>query len=344
MELSNRYAKQIKVSYIGASGQSKLQNLDIAVIGQGALGSVLAEQLVRAGVGTLRIIDRDFVELSNLHRQFIYTEQDAEQFLPKALAAEAYYNKINSNVTIQAHVADLSSSNIDELLHNVHLIVDGTDNFAVRYLINDYAVAHHIPWIYGAIVGTSGSTATFIPGQTPCYACLFPVEPEFGAVDTCDTAGVISPIVQMVASIQATEVMKIATNQFDALHQSLFQLDCWTNEQLKLDISSAKNSNCPVCNQHQYLYLHRQDRPLASSMLCGRNSVQVTAFELASISLDQLQSYYSGHYEMRRNTYLLKLIYNENITIVFFPNGRAIVQGTEQIQLAEAIIAKIVQF
>jgi len=339
----SRYSKQLKISHIGATGQTKLHKARCAIVGLGALGSVIAEQLARAGIGYLRLIDRDFVEISNLQRQIMYTETDAIQFFPKATAAAQHLQAINSNIEIEPIIADLSAINIEEYLDGIDIIIDGSDNFSVRYLINEYSIAHEIPWVYGAVVGTSGSTATFIPKKTPCYRCLFPKKPTLGAVETCDTAGVLSPIVHMIASIQVTEVIKYCSHNLAALHQSLLQLDCWTNDQLKLNIAHAKKTDCPVCVHQHFENLQHNEPNVYSSSLCGRDAVQVTLPASSNITLDQLEEYYDEHYKLKRNAYLLKLFYDDQLTIVFFPDGRAIVQGTDNIVRAEAIIAHIVK-
>lgn len=337
-----RYAKQIKISYIRSEGQDLLSQARCAVIGLGALGSVISEQLARAGIGYLRLIDRDFVEYSNLQRQTLYTENDAKQFMPKATAAAEHLSAINSSIAIEAIIADLTAANIKEHLESIDIIVDGSDNFNIRYLINEYSVANGIPWVYGAVVGTNGSTATFVPEKTPCYQCLFPHQPTYGTVETCDTVGVLSPIVHMIASIQATEVIKYCSGNSEALHASLLQLDCWNNDQLKLAISHARRADCPVCGLHRYPLLHENERTTLSSSLCGRSSVQVTFSDSTNISLHQLEEQYSSHYKIKRNMYLLKLSYDYQITIVFFPDGRAIVQGTDNIARAEAIVARFI--
>lgn len=338
-----RYSKQIKVSHIGATGQSELHKARCAIVGLGALGSVIAEQLARAGFGYLRLIDRDFVEFSNLQRQIMYTEEDAIHFLPKSTTAAHHLQAINSMIEIEPIIADLSANNVEQYLSDIDIVLDGSDNFSVRYLINEYCIANDIPWIYGAVVGTSGSTATIIPNKTACYQCLFPEKPALGTVETCDTAGVLSPIVHMIASIQVTEAIKYCSHNIDALHQSLLQLDCWTNDQLKLNIAHARKNDCPVCADHRFENLQQDEANMYSSSLCGRDSVQVTLPTSKKYTLEQLYAYYTTHYKLLKNPYLLKLYYDAQHTVVFFPDGRAIVQGTEHIKQAEAIIAQLIQ-
>lgn len=337
-----RYSKQIKVHTIGTLGQEKLSAASCAVIGLGALGSAIADLLVRAGIGYLRIIDRDFVEVSNLHRQTLYNEQDAEQFLPKAIAAAHALRRVNSSVTIEPIIADVHAGNIEQLLDGIDFIVDGSDNFTVRYLMNDYSVAYNKPWVYGAVVGTSGSTATFIPQHTPCFRCLFPDPPELGALDTCDTAGVLGPIVQMVAAIQAAEILKLAIGQIDHCNKQLLQLDCWSLQQFKLDIAHAKNEHCPCCGQGKREWLSEASF-IASTSICGRQTIQLTLAEPLPFTLEELAELYSKAYETKQNRYLVKIRYNDQLDIVFFPDHRVMIQGTEDVEYARNILKKFVE-
>jgi len=339
---SLRYAKQIKVHTIGALGQEKLASASCAVIGMGALGSAIADLLVRAGIGYLRIIDRDFVEVSNLHRQTLYNEHDAEQFMPKAMAAAQALRRINSSITIDPVIADVHAGNIEQLLDGIDLIGDGSDNFTVRYLMNEYSVAYNKPWVYGAVVGTSGSTATFIPQQTPCFRCLFPQPPELGAVDTCDTAGVLGPIVQMIASIQAAEIMKLATGQLEQCNKQLIQLDCWSLQQFKLDIAHAKNENCPCCSRGEREWFSEASL-ITSTNICGRQTIQLTLAKPLPFSLDELVDLYSKTYETKKNRYLVKIQYSDQLDIIFFPDHRIMVQGTEDVEYAKNILKKFVE-
>lgn len=341
-EQFTRYAKQMKVYHIGREGQQKLSAASCAIIGAGALGAAIAEQLVRAGIGYLRIIDRDFVELSNLHRQTLYTEQDAQQFMPKAIAASKALKQINSTIVIDGVIADVNSGNIRNLLDDVDIIVDGSDNFTIRYLLNDYCVAHNKTWVYGAVTGTSGVTTTFTPHQTPCFRCLFPEPPELGALDTCDTVGVLGPVVTMIAAIQAMEVIKFASGHTDQLNRQLIQLDCWSLQMYKLDIAQARSEQCPCCVGGQFHWMSQSETTSASS-LCGRESIQLTLAAPLPYSLEELAQLYSASYIIKRNRYLLKLSYSEQITVIFFPDSRLMIQGTEDLQYAAAIVNKLIQ-
>lgn len=341
-QLETRYGKQIKVHTLGVRAQEKLSLASCAIIGMGALGSAIADQLVRAGIGYLRIIDRDFVELSNLHRQTLYDEHDAEQFMPKAIAAAHKLRRINSTVNIDPVIADVHAANIEQLLDEVDIIIDGSDNFTVRYLINDYSVAHRKPWIYGAVVGTSGSSATFIPSLTPCFCCLFPEPPELGAVDTCDTAGVIGPIVQMIASIQATEALKLASGQQEHCNKQLIQLDSWTMQLMKLEIAQAQQATCACCGQGNYQWL-KQPEEFSSTSLCGRETIQLTLAKPLSMTLEQLQEHFSRAYEVKVNRYLLKVKFSDQINVIFFPDNRIMIQGTEDVDYAATLTKKLVE-
>ncbi|REK69366.1 ThiF family adenylyltransferase [Paenibacillus paeoniae] len=340
--IGDRYSRQIRYSHIGLEGQNQLERSRIAIVGMGALGSVLAQHLVRAGVGYTRLIDRDIVEWSNLQRQMLYTEQDANEMLPKAAAAASRLRAINSSVTVEPVMTDLSSANASQWLEGVDLILDGTDNFSVRYLINDFSLQSGTPWIYGGAVGASGMTMTVIPHETACYRCLFPEPPAPGATDSCETAGVISPIVDIIASVQATDAIKLLSGNRDALHRTLFQVDLWNHAWLPINIDQARRSDCPACgDHHRYEFLNRQDRETVATALCGRQSVQLTPGVSAHLNLDDMAGRLSVMGQVYQNPYLLKLQLAGDVTFVLFPDGRAIVQGTEDSARARSIYAEL---
>lgn len=339
--IEDRYSRQIRYSPIGLEGQRRLQNSKIAIVGMGALGSVLAQHLVRAGVGYARLIDRDIVEWSNLQRQMLYTERDADHLLPKAVAAANHLQAINSSVIAEPIMADLNAANAAELLEGFDLLLDGTDNFSVRYLINDYSLKANIPWVYGGAVGASGMTMTVIPHETACYRCLFPDPPAPGTTDTCETAGVISPIVDIIASIQAAEALKLLSGNREALHRTLFQVDLWNHAWLPLSIAQARRSNCPACGDNRYEFLDQSDRETVATALCGRQSVQLIPGIAASLDLDLLAGKLSAVGQVYRNAYLLRLQLSGDMTFVLFPDGRAIVQGTEDSTRARSIYAEL---
>jgi adenylyltransferase/sulfurtransferase len=339
---TNRYARQTRFRPIGESGQRKLSEARVAVVGVGALGCVIAQHLVRSGVGYVRLIDRDIVEWSNLQRQLLYTEQDATDLLPKTEAAARRLAAMNSHVAIEPVSADLSADNADSLLKEVDLILDGTDNFTVRYLINDYAVMHGLPWIYGGAVGASGMTMTVLPGATPCYRCVFPDLPPPGASDTCETAGVISPIIDVIASVQATEAIKLLTGNVGSLHGTLFQVDLWNHAWMPLSISHARRSDCPCCgsNGHFDHLEHSGHAPVAAA-LCGRNSVHLSPGASVQLDLGKLAEQLAPAGEIDRNPYLLRIRLHNGMTFVLFGDGRAIIQGTDETSKARSIYAEL---
>ncbi|MFF2888413.1 ThiF family adenylyltransferase [Paenibacillus sp. NPDC057967] len=339
--IQDRYSRQIRYGRIGPEGQNRLQSARIAIVGMGALGSVLAQHLVRSGVGYTRLIDRDIVEWSNLQRQMLYTEQDAEGLLPKAAAAAAHLRAINSAVIVEPVMADLNSANASQWLGDVDLILDGSDNFSVRYLINDYSLKSNTPWIYGGAVGATGMTLSIIPQETPCYRCLFPEPPAPGTTDTCETAGVISPIVDIIASIQATEAIKLLSGNREALHGTLFQVDLWNHAWLPVNISHARKDDCPACRNQRYEFLEEQRRETVATALCGRQSVQLLPGQSARLDLDAMARQLSAIGQVYQNPYLLRLQLSGGMTFVLFPDGRVIVQGTEDLARARSIYAEL---
>lgn len=338
----DRYSRQIRFARIGKKGQASIGASRIAIVGMGALGSVLSQHLVRAGVGYVRVIDRDVIEWSNLQRQMLYTEQDAADLLPKAEAAAKRLRAMNSSIRIEPVAADLTAANAEELLAGVDLVLDGSDNFTVRYLVNDFSLMHHVPWIYGGAVGAAGMTMTFIPGETACYRCLFPDPPPPGTTDTCETAGVISPIIDVIASVQATEALKLLSGNVGSLHRTLFQVDLWNHSWLPLDMSHAKRDDCPACSQKHYEFLEHIEQETVAVALCGRDSVHLTPGRSAiALNLESLAAQLSSAGRISRNAYLLKVNLPGNMTFVLFQDGRAIVQGTEDPTKARSIYAEL---
>jgi len=340
----NRYARQIRFTPIGADGQRSLEQSRVAIVGMGALGSVIASHLVRSGVGYVRIIDRDIIETSNLQRQMLYTEQDVSELKPKAEAAATHLRSFNSEVTIEPIVADLTAANAEELLSGVDLIVDGSDNFSVRYLMNDFSIKHTIPWIYGGAVGASGMTMTIIPGKTPCYRCLFANPPQPGTTDTCETAGVISPVVDIIASTESAEAIKLLSGNTQALHGTLFQVDVWNHAWIPVSLNNSKRSDCPTCGERRFDFLDQSHEESAAAALCGRNSVQITPSAPASLQLEQLALRLKDAGVITLNRYLLRIELSSSMTIVVFPDGRAIVQGTDHLAKARSIYAEILGY
>lgn len=338
-----RYAKQIKVSHFGEEGQKKLKNSHVAIVGVGALGCIVAEQLTRAGVGKLTLIDRDFVELSNLQRQQLYTEQDVISYMPKSIAACDRLKSINSTITINPIVSHLNSNNINQCLDEAELIIDATDNLSTRYLINEYAVREKKAWIHGAVASTYGRMLFIRPGETPCFNCLYPITPELDGLDTCDTVGVLSSIVNIIGSLQVTEALKWLIDKKDCIASQLIEFDVWNHQLLKIDVHHAMQANCPVCVHKQYKYLGQHISEPKTAILCGRNTVQVVYAKLNQHTFEHYVQKFSEKFEIMRNKYLCKVTYKSNI-ITFFPDGRCLIQGTDNIEEAETIISIIFDF
>lgn len=340
--LPGRYSRQLLFSPIGPEGQRRMMTSRAAIVGMGALGTVLANHLVRAGVGYVRLIDRDFVEESNLQRQMLYEESDALASRPKAEAARDRLLRINSLVEIDAHVTDLNPGNAEELLSGVDLVLDGTDNFSVRFLINDVCVKHGIPWIYGGAVSSRGVVMAVRPGVTPCLRCMFSQPPEQGAAETCDTAGVIGPIIHVVASYQAAEALKLLSGNEEQLNGSMLHFDMWHNFQGSVDVSAGRAEQCPCCGQRCFEYLTAERSGETIQSLCGRNSVQIVPVRPRSLKLDEWESSLSRLGPVTRNAFLLKFQASPELTLVLFPDGRALIQGTDDPIAAKSIYSRYI--
>ncbi len=340
-ETPNRYDRQSRFVPFGEEGQRELAKGRALVCGCGALGSVVADTLVRAGVGFVRIVDRDFLELNNLQRQVLFDEDDVAQRLPKAIAATNKLRRINSEIEIEPVVADVTHRNIAALAGDVDVIVDGTDNFAVRFLVNDFAVKQGTPWIYGGCIGAEGQSMTILPGQTGCLACLMPEAPPPGTMPTCDTAGILAPIVGVIASIEAAEALKILGGHREAVSPRLTIVDLWDNQVRHIDLSRLReNSDCRVCQHHDFEWLSGE-KGSASAALCGRNAVQLSSPGDAIVSLDELAARLIGVGQVERNAYLLRLSVDGYVLTVF-PDGRTIVGGTNDLATARTVHARYV--
>ncbi|WP_274652325.1 ThiF family adenylyltransferase [Paenibacillus humicola] len=338
---ADRYARQRRFAPIGDDGQRRIGESRAAVVGMGALGSVAAQHLVRSGVGFVRLIDRDVLEWSNLQRQVLYTESDVKRLLPKAVAAAERLGEINSQVTVEPVVADLTAVNAEELLDGVDIILDGSDNFTVRYLINDVAVKNGIPWMYGGVVGATGMTMPIVPGDTPCFRCLFPDVPEAGAVDTCETAGVLSPAVDVIASLQSAEALKWLSGNRDALSRSLLQIDLWHQHFMPLAVSASKKDDCPACGRRRFDFLEEAGYEPAAVALCGRNTIQISPARPVQIRLQELAGRLAAAGEVERNPFLVRFRRGDGLTAVLFPDGRTLIQGTEDLAAAKRIYSEI---
>lgn len=337
--MNERYSRQIFFQPIGKEGQTKILNSKVLIIGCGALGCSHAETLTRAGVGKIRLVDRDFVEFSNLQRQTLYSESDAEERLPKAIAAKNRLSQINSEIEIEAIIADVNHSNIESLIKDCDLIIDGTDNFQVRYLINDACIKLSKTWIYGAAVSSYGATMTIFPNNTPCLRCIFEEMPNAGSAPTCDTAGVIAPIISSISAIQTTEALKILTGNFDKLHKSLIQIDVWQNEWRKIKLS-VPNPECETCAKRNFEFLDAENVEF-SAALCGRNAVQISPPKPTIIDLPAFAAKLKNLGEIKQNEYLLRLTI-DNYEMTIFRDARAIIRGTDNISTARSLYAKYV--
>jgi adenylyltransferase/sulfurtransferase len=331
-----RYSRQVLFAGIGEAGQAKLGAAHIALVGCGATGAAAASLLARAGVGTLTLIDRDFVEESNLQRQILFDEADVRDALPKAEAARRKIGLFNREVEVRAHVADLTPGNIHNLLAEASLVLDATDNFETRYLLNDYAVEQGKPWIYAAAVGAYAATMNVLPGETACLACLFPEAPG-GTVETCDTAGIINTAVNLAASLAVTEAMKYVTGARAAMRRTLLACDLWTNEWSEVS-AGRRRQDCLVCGQRDFRHLRGEGRPHIT--LCGRNSVQIHEHS-RPVNLAEMEIRLRPHGHVRSNSMLLRFERGDHVLTVF-ADGRAIVQGTTDVMLARSMYARFI--
>lgn len=336
-----RYIRQMRYAPLGEQGQRRLLASRALVCGCGALGSVIANTLVRAGVGHVRIVDRDFLEWNNLQRQVLYDENDVRQGIPKAIAAANRLRAINSSIQIEPIVADVDARNIEKLLDGVHLIMDGTDNFETRFLLNDAAHKFQIPWVYGGCIGAEGQTMTILPGKTPCLRCLMRDTPPPGTTPTCDTAGVLGPIVNVIASLQSCEAIKILSGHDDAVNRSLVVVELWDNRIREVQLDSiGPDQRCPTCREGEFLWLEGQ-RGTHSAVLCGRNAVQLSFPERSAVSLEQLAKKLADMGKVTQNAYLLRFQVDQ-YTLTVFPDGRAIVGGTSDVAEARTVYAKYI--
>jgi molybdopterin/thiamine biosynthesis adenylyltransferase len=336
---SERYSRQVLFAGIGAEGQRRLLDSRVVIIGCGALGSAQAESLARAGVGKLGIVDRDFVEFSNLQRQTMFTESDAAERLPKAIACANHIREINSRIEVEPEIADVNHSNIERLIANADVVLDGTDNFATRYLINDACVKHEVDWIYGAAVGSYGVTMTIRPHQTPCLRCIFPEAPPAASAPTCDTAGVIMPIISVVAAVQVSEAIKLLTGKAESLHRSLMQFDVWENEWRRIALAGA-SEDCSTCARHQYDTLDVEAGEFVAVM-CGRHAVQVSPMTTSPVDLAALRRKLESAGEVKSNDYLLRFRTGE-YELTVFPDARSIIRGTDDIATARSLYSKYI--
>jgi adenylyltransferase/sulfurtransferase len=336
MKFQDRYSRQVLFPGIGPHGQARLAQGRIAIVGCGATGACVSGLLARAGVGRLLIIDRDYVEPSNLQRQSLFDEADAAESLPKAVAAARKIAAFNSDVQVQPEVADLTPENIEVLLSDADLILDATDNFETRYLINDFAIKHGKPWIYAAAVAAYAVTMNIIPGETACLACMFPAPPE-GTVETCDTAGILNSAVNLVGSIQATEAIKFLVGAKDKLRRTLLSFDVWSNEQAEI-AADRPRPGCQTCEKREFIHLAGERRPQIT--LCGRNSVQIHERN-RPVDFAEMSARLGAHGAVKHNAFVLKF-WRHPYEMTLFPDGRAIIKGTDDTAVARSLYARFV--
>lgn len=339
----DRYAKQILFADLGEAGQRRLSRGRVLLCGCGALGTVLAETLVRAGVGFLRIVDRDFVELSNLQRQVLFDENDVAGHLPKAIVAADKLRRINRDVTIEPLVEDIDHTNILRLADEVDLILDGTDNFEVRFLINDASLEMGRPWIYAGVIGSHGQTMTVFPGKTACLRCLIETVPEPGSTETCDTAGVLGPAVNVIASLEAVDALKLLSGQPELIEPVLTVIDVWDGTFRRMNIGELRDrGDCAACHQGERQWLSGR-KGARSVVLCGRNAVQVTPPQPVRVSFDELAEKLREAGLVEQNAYLLRLTLRDpDYEITLFRDGRAIIKGTEETAIARSLYARYI--
>ena len=337
--MSERYSRQVLFNGIGAEGQRRLLESRVLIVGCGALGSAQAESLARAGVGKLRIADRDFVEASNLQRQTMFTERDASERIPKAIAAANHIGEINADIEVEPEIVDVNHSNIEQLVKDCDVVLDGTDNFATRYLINDACVKHLINWIYGAAVGSYGVTMTILPHQTACLRCVFEEAPPAASAPTCDTAGVIMPIISIVSAVQVTEALKLLTDQDENLHHSLMQFDVWRNEWRRIN-PGPPSPECPTCGLGNFATLDAVSGDFAA-VLCGRNAVQISPAQTTQLNFEELAKRLRVTGEVKFNDYLLRFRTGD-FELTVFQDARSIIRGTSEITTARSLYAKYI--
>ncbi len=337
--VNERYSRQALFPEIGQAGQEKLLNSRVLIVGCGALGASHAEMLSRAGVGRLRIVDRDFVEFTNLQRQTLFKESDAADRLPKAIAAKERIAEINSEIEVEPIVADVNNSNVESIIDGCDVVLDGTDNFQVRYLLNDACVKHNKTWIYGAAVSSYGTTMTIIPGETPCLRCIFEEMPDAGSSPTCDTAGVIMPIISSISSIQVAEAIKLLVGDIGSFHRSLIQIDVWQNDWRKIKLA-GRNPDCKTCGQGEFEFLDAEAVEF-SAVLCGRNAVQIAPPRPVEIDLAGFAEKLSNIAGIKWNDYLVRFTVNGN-EITLFRDGRAIVKGTDDVSAARSLSSRYI--
>jgi len=338
---NNRYYKQTLLPQIGADGQEKLAGSTVVIVGCGALGTSLANTMVRSGVGNVVIIDRDYIDYDNLPRQILFDEEDIRKGLPKSVAAAEKLRRVNSSVNITPVVADLTSANIEELFAGADLILDGTDNFETRFLINEASDKMKIPWVYAGVVSTYGMIYATLPGETPCLNCFINTIPAPGSFPTCATTGVLNTAVNMVTSIEATEGLKILTGRKSAISEKLIYVDVWHNVSKSFIIKKGETP-CRICDEHKYELL-KTEKGVKAVSLCGHNSVQVTPSVPLSITFEDLSTRLKSSGEVKYNNYMMKFNAPPH-EFTIFPDGRTIIKGVMEESAGKSLYAKYIGY
>ncbi len=335
---TSRYSRQERFSPLGQQGQERLGLSKVLICGCGALGSVIAERLARCGVGHIRIVDRDWVELSNLQRQSLFTESDAEHSRPKAVAAAESISAINSEIEVEAIVEDVSFQNMAALADQCDLIIDGTDNFETRFLINDFSIKHQVPWIHGGCLGASGQVLSILPGETACFRCLIPELPPRDASETCDSAGVLGPAVGLVACWQAAEALKVLSGNRNVVCRGLIVIDSW-HADCRI-VSLPKNASCKTCAEFEFPFLAGDVRT-GATLLCGKNAVQLESPGLQSETLERIAEKLAPLGGVIHNAFFVRLKLPDH-TLTIFKGGRTVIEGTDSIAQAKSVLARTV--
>ncbi len=334
----DRYSRQTLLPEVGSDGQRKLLSSTVALVGCGALGTAIASGLTRAGVGHIKVVDRDFVELSNLQRQTLFDENDVTQGLPKAIAAVDKLRAINSEIRLEPLVTDLNPFNVERILNDVDLVVDGTDNFEARFLINDACLKFDLPWVYGAVIATYGVTMSIVPQKTACLRCMLRDQPPPGTVPTCDTVGVLGAAASIIGALEVTQALKLLLDGGEEFWSHLTQVDAWTGEWLQIELE--RTPDCPACGLGQYEFLEAKEGSFVTS-LCGREAVQVSVRGDVTLSLPQLAERLATSGQVQFNEYMLRCEV-DGYDIAVFPNGRAIIKGTVDETEARTVYAKYI--
>ena len=339
----DRYARQIQFDGIGREGHEQIRRSEVAVLGCGALGTVAAEILARAGVGKLRLIDRDFVEWTNLQRQSLYVEKDAADGRSKVDAASERLGQINSDIEIRPTVTDVSSHNIRGILQDVDLVIDAADNFLLRFILNDWALSTGTPWVHGGCVGASGQVRLFDGRGRPCFRCLVPEPPPASSVDTCDTVGVVGSATHLIASLQATEALKWLSGNVDRVRRTILSIDLWENRLRELKLASDISQNCPACDgRYDFLEGERGTAAESAAVLCGRDAVQISPAAATTVDLAMMADRWRDLGRVQANAFFVRLFPDDCHQITLFRDGRVVVSGTEQIGVARTLCDRFV--